>query len=144
MKLRSIRGEKIISSSEPTLTEFPQKTESYSEEGKLPVDIYENDEEIMIITPIAGVSIDETEISISRDVLTIKGERKFDLSSLNFKSKKTFLKECFWGSFSRSIVLPTTVNLEKIEATEKNHVLYIRVPKKNTVQMRIVKIKSKE
>lgn len=111
-------------------------------QGQLPIDVYENKKEILIVTPIAGVNLEETEISITQDVLTINGERKFDLEPFDLKGNEAYLKECYWGKFTRSIVLPPGIDTEDIEATQKNHILYIRIPKKKGVQMRIVKIKS--
>ncbi len=110
--------------------------------GQLPIDILENEREILIITPIAGVDLDKTEIVVTNDVLTIRGERQTDLTQFNFKKREYYAQECFWGRFSRSVILPAHVDTSKIEATQKDFVLYIRIPKKYAITMRIVKIKS--
>ena len=110
--------------------------------GQLPIDILENEKEILIITPIAGVDLDKTEIIVTNDVLTIRGERQTDLSNFTFKKRDYYVQECFWGRFSRSVILPTNVDGQKIEAIQKDHVLYIRIPKRTSVRMRIVKIQS--
>jgi len=110
--------------------------------GQLPIDILENEKEILVITPIAGVDLDKTEVIVTNDVLTIRGERQTDLSDFDFKKRDYYVQECFWGRFSRSVILPANVNSQKIEATQKDHVLYIRIPKRSAIQMRIVKIKS--
>jgi len=110
--------------------------------GQLPIDILENDKEIVVITPIAGVDLDKTEIIITNDVLTIRGERQTDLSNFLFKKRDYYVQECFWGRFSRSVILPANVDSQKIEAFQKDHVLYISIPKKSAIRMRIVKIKS--
>ena len=110
--------------------------------GQLPIDILENEKEILVITPIAGVDLDQTEIIVTNDVLTIRGERQTDLSGFSFKKRDYYVQECFWGRFSRSVILPANVDSSKIEATQRGHVLYIRIPKKSAIQMRIVKIKS--
>ena len=110
--------------------------------GQLPIDILENEKEILIITPIAGVDLDKTEIILTNDVLTIRGERQTDLDKFSFKKSDYYVQECFWGKFSRSVILPAHVNNQKIEAKQKNHVLYIRIPKRKSIQMHIVKIKS--
>lgn len=115
---------------------------SHDEPGQLPIDIFENETEILILTPVAGIDLDNAEISITRDVLTIRGERKMDLSGFNFHEKEAYLKECYWGKFSRSVVLPSTVDIDKIEAVQRHYVLYIKVPKRREIQMKIVKIKS--
>lgn len=110
--------------------------------GQLPIDILENESDILIITPIAGVDLDKTEIIVKSDVLTIQGERQSNVNPFGFKKKDVYVQECFWGRFSRSVILPTTVNTERIEATQKDHVLYVKIPKQTRIQMRIVKIKS--
>ncbi len=111
--------------------------------GQAPVDVLENKDEIRIVVPMAGVNIDEVEVVINNDVLTIKGQREIDEEVSKLKGVDYYAQECFWGDFSRSIILPLHVDTNQIEATEKNHILYIRIPKKPSIRMRIVRIKSK-
>jgi len=111
--------------------------------GQLPVDVFENKDEIRVVAPLAGVDIDEVEIVINNDVLTIKGQRELDAEVTALKGVDYYAQECFWGEFSRSIILPLHADTAQIEASQKNHILYIRIPKKPSVNMRIVKIKSK-
>jgi len=122
----------------------PEKPLAQSPEGfgQLPIDILENEKEILIITPISGVDLDKTDIIVTNDVLTIRGERQTDLSEFNFKKRDYYIQECFWGRFQRSVILPANVDPNRIEAKQKDHVLYIRIPKKSAIQMRIVRIKS--
>ncbi len=110
--------------------------------GRLPIDILEKDDEILVITPIAGMNLDTTEIIVREDTLTIRGERKLDFGVFDYCKKNYVNEECFWGSFSRSIILPSQVDSSLIEATEKDHVLFIKIPKRCRVSMRIVRIKS--
>ncbi len=131
----------IPASKEINQADSGQLSQSPEGFGQLPIDILENEKEILVITPIAGVDIDKTEIIITNDVLTIRGERQTDLTDFAFKKRDYYVQECFWGRFSRSVILPANVDASKIEATQKDHVLYIRVPKKTALQMRIVKIK---
>ncbi len=119
--------------------EISQSPEGF---GQLPIDILENEKEILIITPIAGVNLDTTEVIITNDVLTIRGERQTDLSDFKFKERDYYVQECFWGRFSRSVILPPNADIEKIAASQKDHVLYIKIPKRSNIKMRIVKIKS--
>jgi len=112
--------------------------------GQLPVDVLENKNEIRVVAPLAGVNIDEVEIVINSDVLTIKGQREIDAEVTTLKGVDYYAQECFWGEFARSIILPAHADTTQIEATQKNHILYIKIPKKPTVQMRIVRIKSKD
>ncbi len=132
----------IPASKEVDVNEANTLSQSPEGFGQLPVDILENEKEILVITPIAGVDLDKTDVIVTNDVLTIRGERQTDLSEFDFKKRDYYVQECFWGRFSRSVILPANVNAEKIEATQKDHVLYIRIPKKSAIQMRIVKIKS--
>ena len=132
----------IPASKEVDANEASQLSQSPEGFGQLPIDILENEKEILVITPIAGVDLDNTEIIITNDVLTIRGERQTDLNDFSFKQRDYYVQECFWGRFSRSVILPSNVDAQKIEATQKDHVLYIRIPKRSAIQMRIVKIKS--
>lgn len=111
--------------------------------GQLPVDVLENKTEIRVVAPLAGVDIDDVEIVLNNDVLTIKGRRELDAEVTALKGVNYYAQECFWGEFSRSVILPMHADTGQIEATQKNHILYIRIPKKPAVQMRIVKISSK-
>lgn len=117
---------------------YPSKTPVKSEEGffdnsyfsgeaQLSVDVYETDSDIIIKSTVAGVNPEDLEISISNDLLTIRGSRQQDeeMSDDNY-----YCRECYWGSFSRSIVLPREVDQKKIDATIKNGILTIKLPKK--------------
>jgi len=110
--------------------------------GQLPVDILENEKEILLITPLAGVNLDKTEIVVNNDTLTIKGGREMNPEDFGFKAKDYYAQECFWGKFSRSIILPPNADTQLIEATQKDHVLSIRIPKRKNIQMKIIKIKN--
>jgi len=105
------------------------------DEGRLALDIFETEEEIFIIAPLAGVDKEEVEISINEDILTIKGRREFleDIPS----AKTFFAEECFWGDFSRSIILPSAVNSADIKAKMKKNILIISVPKAKKASKKI-------
>ena len=109
------------------------------EVGQLSLDIYHTDKEIIILAPIAGVKKEDISLSITDDVLVIKGERepKEEIPEENY-----YTKECFWGNFSRSIVLPLEAETKKISATFENNVLEIHIPKTEIQQTKIIKIKS--
>ena len=94
--------------------------------GQLAVDVYQTKESVVIKAPIAGVNPNDLDIAISDDVVTIKGDRK-DESVI--EKEHYYVQECFWGSFSRSVILPTSTVPEKAEATLKNGVLTIEIPK---------------
>lgn len=111
--------------------------------GQLPIDVLENNKEILIIAPLAGVDLDKAEVVINNDVLTIRGKREINEELFGFKRKDYFVQECYWGEFARSVILPQNADTQKIEATQKEHILYIKIPKKVNISMRIVKIKTK-
>ncbi len=100
--------------------------EVHLEEGLLSVDIYVKDGELVIVAPIAGSSKENIEVIIQGDILIIKGER-FPPENVEEASYKK--KECYWGPFSRSIVLPRDVDKSNIRAFYENGILMIRIPK---------------
>lgn len=105
------------------------------EEGRLALDIFETDETIFVVAPLAGVESNEIEISVSEDVLTIRGVREFPNKLPDPKS--FFTEECFWGPFSRSIVLPSAVNSAEIKAKMKKNVLVVAIPKAKKASKKI-------
>ncbi len=108
-------------------------------EGQLALDIYQTPTHIVIVAPIAGVKMPDIDVSVTEDVLTIKGKRylEFDIPDEDY-----FTQECFWGDFSRSVVLPTSVDALKIAATFKDAVLKITIPKAERIKTKIVRIKA--
>lgn len=116
--------------------------EIYDEEeidGQLALDVYQTDTHIVILAPIAGVKVDDMSVEVSDDVLTIKGhrEQKEEIDEENY-----FTQECFWGDFSRSIVLPASVDTGKISADFKDGVLTITIPKVEKVKSKVIRIKT--
>ncbi len=109
-----------------------------TKEGQLSVDVFQSDSQITIIAPVAGIDPDDVDISITDDVITIKGERSHGTT---MKKEDCFIQECFWGTFSRSIVLPSDADTSKTEAEFKNNVLQITIPRVERVKTRIVKVK---
>lgn len=108
-----------------------------AEDAQLTVDLYQSPSEIILQTIVAGVKPEDLEISINREMITIKGkrERLHTVSGDDF-----FFQELFWGSFSRTIVLPEEVDVDAAEAHEQNGLLTIRLPKidrKKIQQLRV-------
>lgn len=96
------------------------------EEGELAIDMCQTPTEIVIKTMIAGVKPEDLDISITRDMVTIRGKR---IESYSAKENDFFHKELYWGSFSRTIILPTEVEIEEAEASEKHGLLTLILPK---------------
>lgn len=108
-------------------------------EGQLALDIYQTEKDIVVVAPIAGIKMDDITVTITEDVLTIKGKRKL---SSKIQEENYFTQECFWGNFSRSIVLPSAIDSTKINASFKDCILTITIPRTEATKTKIVKIKS--
>ena len=96
------------------------------EEGQLSLDVYETDKNLIIKSTIAGVKPEDIDISINNDMLTIKGKREIEE---NIKEESYLYRECYWGSFSRSIILPVEVDKDDVEAVLENGVLTVKLKK---------------
>jgi len=100
--------------------------EESAEEGQLTVDVYQTNNDIVIKTIVAGVNPDDLDISISRDMVTIKGKRE---ESREASDNDYFHRELYWGSFSRTVVLPEEIDVDGAEAVQKHGLLVVRLPK---------------
>ena len=120
------------------LREHAANSNEESVEGQLALDIYQTPTHIVIVAPIAGVQMNDINVAVTEDVLTIKGKRylEFDIPEEDY-----FTQECFWGDFSRSIVLPAAVDTTKITASFKDAVLKITIPRTENNKTKIVRIK---
>ena len=107
------------------------------EEGQLTVDVYQTDDDIVIKSTIAGVTADDLDISITNDMVTIKGNRSSDEK---IKQSDYYYRELYWGAFSRSIILPEEIDADNAKASMKNGVLTIRLPKLAKSRIKKVKI----
>ena len=103
-----------------------EKKKWNSPDGQLVVDVYETDKEIVIQSAIAGVKINQIEISLENDIVVIKGERE---NPSKDKIVNYFIKECYWGRFSKEIILPREIDTGRIDAKIKDGILTIRMPK---------------
>jgi len=97
-----------------------------TEEGELTIDVYQTPTEIVIKSMVAGVKPEDLDISITRDMVIIKGKRETEKF---VRDEDYFHQELYWGSFSRSIMLPSEVEVEEADAIEKHGLLIIRLPK---------------
>lgn len=109
------------------------------EEAQLTVDLYQTATDIIIQTMIAGVQPDNLSITITRDMITIRGKREENRS---INDENYFVQELYWGAFSRTISLPEEVDPEEAEAIEKHGLLIIKLPKINKDKKTVLKIKS--
>lgn len=107
-------------------------------EGQLTVDVYQTPEMIVVKSTIAGVKPDDLDVSITNDMVTIRGTRRHDEE---VREEDYFYRECYWGSFSRSIILPVDIVAEKAEASLKDGILTIRIPKADALLTKKVKVR---
>lgn len=113
--------------------------ESSQQDGELPVDMYQTDDTIVIRALVAGVSPAELEISITRDMVTVRGVRE---EFQEAHDDGYFHRELFWGSFSRTLLLPEEVAIDEAEAQEKHGLLEIRLPKLDKHRSTQLKVRS--
>lgn len=107
-------------------------------EGQLTIDVYQTENDIVIKSTIAGVKPEDLDVTINNDMVTIRGERKTEeqVSEENY-----YYQECYWGSFSRSVILPVDVLADKSEASMKNGILTIRLPKADTTKSKKIQVR---
>ncbi|MBI4652794.1 Hsp20/alpha crystallin family protein [Candidatus Kuenenbacteria bacterium] len=117
-----------------------QQDEWLEEDGQLSVDVYQTKDNIVIKSTIAGVKPEDIDISINNDMITIRGSRhqEFEVDKEDF-----FYQECYWGNFSRSIILPVEVKTEEIAAELENGVLTITLPKATKSKAINIKVQAK-
>jgi len=116
----------------------PAQTKSHNE-GQLSIDVYETPTLLVIVAPVAGVKLSDINVTVTEDVLTIKGARQQEFS---IPEEDYLIQECFWGEFSRSIVLPSNVDSTKINATFKDSILTVTLPRTEKTKTKVVKIKA--
>lgn len=96
------------------------------EEGQLAIDVAETPLYIVVRAAIAGVTEKDLDIHLTNDMISIRGTRNAEHVHAN---AVLHYSECFWGSFSRTIILPCHIKPEEAEAHLKNGILTIRAPK---------------
>ncbi len=105
-------------------------------EGELHVDVFRDGEQLVIRSSAAGIKAEDLSLSVDGDLLTIRGERK---EQQEIHDEDWFHRECYWGAFSRSLVLPLDVDADRAIASMKDGILEIRMPIRHsakTIQIR--------
>lgn len=95
-------------------------------EGELAVDVYETPTEYVVQSTLAGVRPEDLTLALHRDLLTIRGKRE---TCAPHTDRNYLTQECYWGTFSRSILLPEPIDVPHAEATLRQGVLTITLPK---------------
>lgn len=122
--VKKIKNENIIDSQEENYTD--SANEIFEQTGELVVDVFETKEDFVVSAAIAGVQIKDLDISLEKDMMIIKGSRCDPHEQSN---KKYFYQECYWGPFSRKVVLPEDIDIDKADAQIDKGILTIKIPK---------------
>jgi HSP20 family protein len=116
-----------------------EQPEEIEQEGELSVDIYQTADAIVVKALVAGVNPNSIDISLTRDMITIRGHRE---EHQEVTEENYFYKELYWGSFTRTILLPEEVDVDMAEANTNHGILVIRLPKINKERKTKLKVKS--
>lgn len=100
--------------------------EDDAKDGELAVDVYDDGDKIIVKTMVAGVKPEDLEVSITRDTITVRGTRQETTETIK---ENYHHKELYWGSFSRTVMLPAEIDIEESEAVEKHGLLILTLPK---------------
>lgn len=139
LKDRSSDFEEDVVIDETPQGSFNQWAQEETQEGELAVDVYQTNDSIVIQAMVAGVSSEDLSVSVTREMVTIKGKRE---APKGVSTENYFYQELYWGAFSRTILLPAEVETEEVEATEKHGLLSIKLPKIDKDRKQTIKIKS--
>jgi HSP20 family protein len=113
--------------------------EEKNDEAELSVDVYQTPTDIIVQAMVAGVKPEDLELSITRDTITIRGERE---ENRTIDEDNFFAKELYWGRFSRTISLPAEVEPEEVEATEKHGLVTVKIKKVDKDKKNSIKVRS--
>jgi len=101
------------------------RSQEEGEEGQLAIDVYREGNDIIVESPIAGVDPEALDVHITNESVTVRGSR---MRRQEIQDEDYYYQECYWGKFSRSVILPQEVDAEASEASIRNGVLHIRMP----------------
>lgn len=110
-------------------------------EGELAIDVYQDKDNVVVRSTIAGVKPEDLDISVSGNEVTIRGERK---SEQEVSEDDYFFQECYWGSFSRTFALPVEVDADRALADIKDGILTLTLPKAGKTRTKKVKVTTEE
>lgn len=109
-------------------------------EGQLSMDVYQTSGEFVIRSAIAGVDPEDIDVSVSNDMVTIRGKRQDEEAP---KDAEYLFSECYWGNFSRTVILPAEINTKKISAKMDKGILEVRLTKIKKEKSVTIKVSEK-
>jgi HSP20 family molecular chaperone IbpA len=137
---QKIEEKKVQIKSETPNSHIDHWEADIEDDGELSVDVYQTNEHVVVKALVAGVMPSNLDISLTRDMITISGTRE---EAREVEDDEYFQKELYWGSFSRTILLPEEVDVDAADAIEKHGILMIRLPKINKSKATKLKVKSR-
>jgi HSP20 family protein len=133
----AVTEENFFLESNSLMDEFLTDVPEAAVDGELAVDVYETAKEMIVKAPVAGVDPSNIDITITDDMVMVRGER---VEEKEVDESSYYLKECYWGSFSRTVNLPSKGIPDEAQADFRNGILTIRVPKAETNKLRKIKV----
>lgn len=109
------------------------------EEGELTVDIFDDGDYVVIQAIVGGVKPEDIDVQVTDDMVTIRGKRQ---RTQEIRDEHFFYRELYWGSFSRSIILPQEIVSDEAEASMKNGLLTVKLPKRDRNRAQKLRVKS--
>ncbi|MFZ3073842.1 MAG: Hsp20/alpha crystallin family protein [Minisyncoccales bacterium] len=117
--------QKTMANKKITAADDGAESQWLDNEGRLAVNVYQTENDLVLQSAIAGIKVEDLDVLIEDDVITIKGNRANPLE----ETGDYFIEECYWGPFSRKIILPAEVDSSRADAAMKDGILTIRIPK---------------
>ena len=105
--------------------------EIFNSVGELVVDVFETESEFVVLSAIAGIQIKDLDIAVDKDMMVISGQRQDPHLDID---KKYIRQECYWGPFSKKIVLPENIDVQKADAQMSKGVLVVKIPKMTNME----------
>lgn len=127
MILGTVGSEPTAVNARPSDFQLPDNWHEEHQEGQLAVDVAQTEKEVIVVSTMAGAEAEKIEVYVYNDLLTIRGYRGSPLE--DGESHDYFHQECFWGKFSRTVVLPVDVKGDLARAEYKNGILVVTIPK---------------
>jgi len=139
-----IKAKEEILNKEPLISKIPEpvlenKNKFFDPEGELVIDVYETGSDFVVLAAIAGIQIKDVDISLEKEMLIIRGDRQNPCLA---SDKKYFHQECYWGPFSRKIVLPENIDIAQAAAEMDKGVLTIKIPKNKQGSKEKIEVKA--
>lgn len=129
------KEESAASSSKALKNDLPQQ----DEDAQLTIDVWQTPDEIVVQAIVGGVKPDDLDVQVTHDTVTLRGKRDHNKE---ISGNDYFYQELYWGSFSRSVLLPQEVDADEAEATIKNGLVTVRLPKLDKGKISKLKVKN--